>query len=217
MEKLHIEMVHDIVCSWCPIGYSNIKAAIKNLNLAVEFHFLPFQLNPNMDKNGESIANYFNRQFGWNETKLLKYQQSLVKTAASAGVSIDFSRRTHYYNTHNAHLLMHWAARFNKQCILNERLIKAYFNEGLDISNLTILLNIAQEIGLDKNLTNSAMNSIELNQEMNKKAHRYQALNISSIPAFIINGSELISGSNSVSYFESVLAKRIEAADIELS
>ena len=41
-KKLKIEMVHDIVCSWCPIGYSNIKTAINNLNIDVDFHFLPF-------------------------------------------------------------------------------------------------------------------------------------------------------------------------------
>ena len=208
-------MVHDIVCSWCPIGYNNIKTAIKNLNLEVEFNFLPFQLNPNMDENGEPITNYFSRQFGWNERKLLDYQHSLVKTAANAGVSINFSKRTHYYNTHNAHLLMHWAERFNKQTILNEHLIKAYFSEGLDISNLSILLNIAEEVGLDRKQTNTALTSTQFNQELDKKVQRYKAFNISSIPAFIINNSVLISGANSVGYFEQALSKLSEIAYAE--
>jgi len=216
MEKLHIAMIHDIVCSWCPIGYKNIKTAIANLKLEAEFHFLPFQLNPMMDKQGESIASYFNRQMGWSELKLLDYQQSLVKTAADAGVIIDFSKRTHYYNTHNAHLLMHFAERFNKQSILNEHLIKAYFSEGLDISNLEILLDIAQDIGLDRAQANSALTSTlsnkELNQELAEKVKRYQAFNIRSVPAFIVNDSALISGSNSVAYFEQALTKLSEKA-----
>ena len=214
MDKLHIAMVHDIVCSWCPIGYNNIKTAIKNLNIEVDFHFLPFQLNPNMGENGESIANYFNRQFGWNEVKLLNYQQSLVKTAAEAGVSIDFSNRTHYYNSHNAHLLMHWAERFNKQTVLNERLIKAYFNDGLDINKLSVLLDIALEIGLDREQTHTALTSPlsnkKLNQELAKKVQRYQTFNLSSVPAFIVNNSVLISGSNSVDYFDQALLKLSE-------
>lgn len=219
MEKLHITMFHDIVCSWCPIGYNNIKNAIENLNIEVEFHFIPFQLNPNMDEAGESIARYFKRQFGWNEVKLLNYQRSLVNTAANAGVSIDFSKRTHYYNTHNAHLLMHWAERFNKQNLLNERLIKAYFNEGFDISNLTVLLNIAEEVGLDRRQANIALtpsvSNQELQQELATKAQSYQDFDISSIPAFIINDNELISGSNSVSYFEKVLYKLSKTAYVE--
>jgi len=215
MKKLHIAMIHDIVCSWCPIGYNNIKTAIKNLNIEVEFHFLPFQLNPTMDDNGESIAKYFSKQFGWSKAQLLKYQRSLVKTAADAGVNIDFLKRTHYYNTHNAHLLMHWSERFNKQSVLNERLIKAYFSEGKDISKLNVLVDIAEEIGLDRKQTIAALTpsslvqelNQKLNQELAEKVKRYQAFNIRSIPAFIINNSELISGSNSVGYFEQALYK----------
>jgi len=219
MEKLQITMVHDIVCSWCPIGYNNIKTAIKNLNIEVEFHFLPFQLNPNMDEDGESIASYFKRQFGWNEVKLHNYQHSLVKTATNAGISIDFSKRTHYYNTQNAHLLMHWAEQFNKQKLLNERLITTYFNDGLDISNLTVLLNIAEEVGLDRRQTNIALASSrsnhELQQELTKKTQHYKDFDNSSIPSFIINNNELISGSNSVGYFEKVLSKLIKTIHAE--
>jgi len=215
MEKLRISMIHDIVCSWCPIGYNNIKTAIESLNLEVEFNFLPFQLNPNMGERGELIASYFNRQFSWDEDKLLNYQQSLVKTAAEAGVSIDFSKRTHYYNTHNAHLLMHWAERFNKQTVLNEGLIKAYFNEGLDISKLTVLLDIAQELGLDRKKSYAVLTSTLLNQELADKTYTYKEFNISSVPAFIINDSVLISGSNSVSYFEKSLSNLNETTYVE--
>lgn len=216
-KRLKIEMVHDIVCSWCPIGYNNIKTAINNLNIDVDFHFLPFELNPSMADAGESIASYFNRQMGWGEQKLLAYQKSLVTTAANSGVNIDFSKRKYYYNTRNAHLLMHWAGRFNKQNILNERLITAYFSEGQDISNITVLLNIAQELGFDRREILSAITSTYLNQELTDRALRYKAFNISSIPAFIINNSVLIMGSNSVNYFEQALSKLNETSYVEQS
>lgn len=204
-KKLKIEMIHDIVCSWCPIGYSNITTAIKNLNIEVDFHFLPFELNPNMTAEGELMADYFSRQMSWDNKKLLAYQASLVTTAAEAGVSIDFSKRTHYYHTQKAHLLMHWAERFNKQNQLNERLIQAYFKEGLDISYSTVLLNIAESIGLERQATLSALSSSDLINELEQKAHRVKALNVLSIPAFIINEKNLVSGSNSVEYFEDTL------------
>ena len=212
---LKIEMVHDLVCSWCPIGYNNIQTAIDNLDIEVDFRFLPFELNREMGEIGESIAGYFNRQFGWDERKLLDYQKSLVATAAQSGVSIDFSKRKYYYNTRNAHLLMHWAERFNSQTTLNERLIVAYFNEGQDISNLTVLLNIAEELGLNREETKAALTSVQLNQELDNKTARYKAFNIRSIPAFIINETELISGSNSVEYFEKILLQLIDKPSIK--
>jgi len=146
------------------------------------------------------------------ERKLLAYQQSLVTAAAKSGVIIDFSKRTHYYHTRNAHLFMHWAERFNKQTQLNERLIKAYFKDGQDISNLTVLLNIAEELGFDRRKTNTALTSSELSQGLDKKVARYKTFNISSMPAFIINETTLIFGSNSVQYFEDTLSTFIKAS-----
>jgi predicted DsbA family dithiol-disulfide isomerase len=207
---LKIEMVHDIVCSWCPVSYNNIRTAIDNLGIEVEFRFLPFELNREMGESGESIASYFNRHFGWDERKLLDYQKSLVATAAHSGVSIDFSKRKYYYNTRNAHLLMHWAERFNKQIILNEHLIIAYFKDGRDISDLTVLLNIAEEIGLDRQETNAALTSTQVNQQFDKKVTRHKVINLRSIPAFIINETELISGSSSIEFFEKTLSQFID-------
>jgi len=207
---LKIEMVHDIVCSWCPIGYNNMKTAIAKLNIEVDFRFLPFELNREMNESGESIAGYFQRQFGWDEHKLMEYQKSLVATAAHSSVSIDFSKRKFYYNTRYAHLLMHWAEGFNKQTTLNERLIIGYFNDGENISDLTLLLNIAEEIGLDRKETKAALTSTQLNQQLDDKVARYNAFDIRSIPAFIINETELISGSNSVEFFEKMLMQLID-------
>jgi len=208
--KLKIEMVHDIVCSWCPIGYNNIKTAIAKLDIEVNFRFLPFELNRDMGESGESIAGYFHRQLGWDEHKLMDYQKSLVTTATHSGVSIDFSKRKFYYNTRNAHLLMHWAERFDKQTTLNERLIIGYFKDGENISDLTLLLNIAEEIGLDRKETKAALMSTQLNQQLDDKVARYKVFDIRSIPAFIINETELISGSNSVDFFERALMQLID-------
>lgn len=208
-KKLKIEMIHDIVCSWCPIGYRNIKTAIDSLNIEVDFHFIPFELNPEMEERGELIASYFNRQFGWNTRKLQEYQQSLVKTAAKADVNIDFSKRKYYYNTHKAHLLMYWAERFNKQNELNERLIEAYFEHGKDISKIEILLIIAEQVGLDRALTANALSSVNLGLELGIKVKRRNVLNIQNIPAFLVSGNILISGSNSVETFEKTLSNLV--------
>jgi len=179
------------------------------LNIDVDFQFLPYELNPQMADAGEPIATYFSRQMGWDADRLFSYQRSLVATAAKAGVEIDFSKRTHYYPTRNAHLLMHWAHQFNIQTELNEHLIDTYFKDGEDINDFNVLLNVASKIGLDKQATKKAITSAELSQELNEKVSRVKTLNISSIPAFIVNENTLISGSNSVKYFENALLTMI--------
>ena len=210
MKTLKIEMVHDVVCSWCPIGYANLQQALRNLDIEADMRFLPFELNPEMPEEGEAIASYFERLQGWNLATLQNYQGSLVKTANNAGVTIDFSKRTHYYNTRNAHKLIHWAEQFNKQTAVNESLIEAYFKLGLNISDTGVLLDIAEQLGMDRVATQNALTSKQVAQALENKIERQRGFKLRSIPAFIINEDTWISGSNSVELFEDLLSNFID-------
>ena len=207
MKTLKIEMIHDVVCSWCPIGYANLRQALRNLDIEADIHFLPFELNPDMPREGETIAHYFERQQGWLAPTLQDYQDSLVKTANNAGVVIDFSKRTHYYNTRRAHKLMHWAEQFSKQSAVNEMLIEAYFKQGLDISDTAVLLDIAEQLGMDRSTAHSALTSKTVTQALENKIERQKGFKLNRIPAFILNEQTLISGSNSVEFFEKILSE----------
>jgi len=65
MKTLKIEMIHDVVCSWCPIGYANLQQALRNLNMEADIYFLPSELNPEMGPMGEGIEEYFERRYQW--------------------------------------------------------------------------------------------------------------------------------------------------------
>ncbi len=205
METLKIEMIHDVVCSWCPIGYSHIKEALHRLNIKADFHFLPYELNPDMSEKGEAIDRFFQRRHQWDQSKLLNYQENVTAVAASAGVRIDFSKRTHYYNSGKAHQLMHWAEGYGRQQELNELLIDAYFKHGLDIGDPLILIDLVEQLGLDSSKAIQVLNSSVVDEKLLLKKQRIQRLAVQSIPAFIVNDSTLISGSKSVNEFEQIL------------
>jgi len=205
VNKLKIEMIHDAVCSWCPIGYANLKQALKNLEIDVDFHFLPFELNPELDVQGEDINDYLGQRYGWSESKRRDYRQNLLAVAEQAGVAMDFSKRTHYYNTNQSHQLIHWCEGFDKQQAMNELLIDAYFKQGLDINNSQVLLNLVEQLGLDRSQAEFALNSAATKQQLAIKKQRVQQAKITSVPAFIFNNSTLVTGSNSVEYFEQAL------------
>jgi predicted DsbA family dithiol-disulfide isomerase len=202
MKKLKIEMMHDVVCSWCPIGYANLKQALKNLAIEANFNFLPFELNPDMGKEGEGIDEHLGRRYGWSEDRRKDYRQHLLGVAGQAGVTMDFSKRTHYYNTNKAHRLIHWCEGFNKQQAMNELLITAYFKQGLDINNTQILLNLVEQLGLDRSRAQQALETDETKQQLLVKKQRVQDTEVTSVPAFIFNNRTLVTGSNSVEYFE---------------
>jgi predicted DsbA family dithiol-disulfide isomerase len=179
--------------------------AVRQLNIKADFHFLPYELNPEMSEVGEAIDHFFERRRGWGKADLLNYQRNLVEVAASADVTIDFSKRTHYYNSGKAHQLMHWAEGYNRQQELNELLIDAYFKHGLDIGNTSILIDLVEQLGLDSLKAKKVLYSSAVDDRLLLKKQRVKRLELPSIPAFIINDSTLIFGSKSVNYFEQVL------------
>ena len=74
---------------------------------------------------------------------------------------MDFSKRTHYYNTHKAHLLLHVSEASNSQQAMNDKLIDAYFKRELNISDAQTLIDLSSEIGLDRVQVEQALLSIE--------------------------------------------------------
>ena len=202
MKPLKIEIVHDVVCSWCPIGYANLTQALNNLKLKADISFLPYELNPDLGKEGEKIEEHLERRYGWGGQRQQQYRAHLLGIASAAGVSIDFTKRTHYYNTQLAHRLMHWAETFGKQQVMNELLIDAYFDKGLNVSDINILSVLAEMIGLDRAQAKQAIESEAVAIAVHRKKERLQDFEITSVPAFIFNDTTLITGSNSVPFFK---------------
>lgn len=201
--KIKIEQIHDVVCSWCPIGYSHIKAALKQFDkqIEVEFKFLPYELNPEMPKEGESIDDHLKRRNNWNTEELHRYRENLVETATQAGLTYDFGKRTHYWNTAKAHTLIHFAEKFDKQEQVNRVLIQQYFAQGLNVDHADSLANIASSVGLNRDDVMAAFTSPEIAAEMLEKQNRVRSFDVRSVPTFIINNVESVAGSNSVEFF----------------
>ena len=216
MTKQHIkiEMIHDIICSWCPIGYSNIKAALAEYEsqLDVDFRFLPYELNPEMPAEGERIDAHLKRRNDWNDEQFLTYREDLVKTARQVGLNYDFGKRTHYWNTASAHKLLHLAEKVDKQAELNEEFTTQYFTNGIDVSDTNNLVKVAGAVGIDPQSVMDAMSSPIVVDEMAAKYARVQEFNVRSVPTFVINNQDILRGSNSVEFFIQYLADLLNRA-----
>ena len=206
MMKVKIEAIHDLVCSWCPIGRSNLKAALIILDkqIVVEIEYLPFELNPEMSSEGETIEAHLIRRNGWTKEQFIHYRTNLVGVAKEAGLIYDYSKRTHYYNTAKAHRLVHFAQAFQKQGAVVDALTEQYFTQGMNLSEDENLLGIATSVGLDREQAELALSSAEvadISEDIQHKYDRVREFAAGSVPAFIINGTELVRGANSVEFF----------------
>ena len=213
MKSITITMIHDLVCSWCPIGHANVRQALVNLDIDATIRFLPFEINPDMGQAGEAIEDYFARRFRWDTGRQRAYRRHLLTVAEQAGVQINFSKRTHYFNTANAHRLMHWSEGLGKQQAMHQSLCDAYYRHGLDISDTQILLACAEQAGLDRQLASAALASDEVSRQVQLKKQRVQQLDLHTVPAFIIGQDTVITGSQSVELFEQQINEELAVAD----
>jgi len=209
MVNQSIEMILDLNCSWCPIGYSYLMRALNNtkLNSFVDVSFIPFQLNPAMGKEGELINQHLTKMTGQSENELIQYREKLLKVAHAAGVKIDFSKRTHYYNTLTGHMLLQLSQEQNLQHEIYRVLCHGYYEKGLQFDDSVVLAKVADVLGLSLTEMNHLLLDNKLKSETLKRENKAKELNIKSVPSFLVNGEKVIAGSNSVSFFENLLTE----------
>lgn len=200
---ISIEYVHDVICSWCPIGFQNISRAVDSLRgrIDVELKFLPYELNPDMPPEGETIGAHLQRRNGWSKEQLEDYAEMVVKKAASAGLIYDYAKRTHYYNTAKAHRLIDLAEQDGQQVNLVRALTNAYFRDGVDISDTGNLIDIAGIVGLDPVAVHAALAKERPSAALREKYRRVRSLEIKSVPSMLIDGRTFVQGSNSPEFF----------------
>ncbi len=200
--RIKIEVVSDVVCPWCYIGKRRLEKAIKamedSFDFEVEYH--PFELNPAMPKEGRNQKEYLVAKFG-SEAQYEKIIGNTTKVAADEGLAFDFSKQHVSPNTRDAHRIIWLAKKENKQTETKEAFMKAYFEDGVDLSKTENLLHVATQVGLDgarvENLLHSEEGLAEVIIAEKVSAQR----GISGVPFYIIDGKYGISGAQSPSTF----------------
>jgi predicted DsbA family dithiol-disulfide isomerase len=199
--KVKVDVVSDVVCPWCYIGKRRLEKAMDLLKETHEFSitYLPFELNPLMPEKGMHQPTYLAKKFG-SEEKYHQITQHVSQVAATEGLDFRFDLQHVSPNTRKAHMLLLLAIQQGKQTELKEALMKAYFTDGVDLSNEENLIRIAEGVGLSGNLQHFLQTKANENHvvELEKQM---QQMGISGVPFFIINNKTGVSGSQPAETF----------------
>ena len=204
--KIKIDVVSDVVCPWCYIGKRRLEKAIEQLKgqIDVEVEFHPFELNPDMPKEGKNQKEHLTNKFGGAD----RYKQitsNVTKVAAEEGLKFNFDKQEVSPNTRDAHRIIRYAKSEGKQAVVKEAFMKAYFEDGIDLSKNENLLSIATKAGLDTPKVSSLLNSDEGLVEVELEERTYAQRGITSVPYFIINNTYGVSGAQPTEVFEKAL------------
>ena len=192
---LHINVISDVICPWCYIGKRRLEKAIAALDRHYDVHvrWLPFQLNPQMPKEGISRREYRIRKFGsWERSQELDAQ--VAAAGKAEGIHFAFDRMERTPNTLDAHRLIWLADKQDIQDAVVEAMFRAYFTDGRDISNRQTLIDEVSEAGLERDQTEAVLDSndgMEAIREAGEQARRFR---VNGVPFFILNDKITLGG-----------------------
>lgn len=218
MQKITIDVVSDVVCPWCYIGKRRLEKAIDELKGAYEFevNYLPFELNPNMPKEGRNQREYLTEKFG-GDARYEQLTSNVSSVAAEEGLHFDYSRQQNSPNTRDAHRLIWLAKQENVQGEVKEALLNAYFEKGVDLTEKENLLNVVEEAGLSREKAATLLSSDEGLVEVEYLEQLNIQRGVSGVPFYIVNGKYGISGaqpsSSFVSAFKNIAEKALAEAE----
>src|SRR5258706_11329 len=145
---LAIEVISDAICPWCWVAKRRLDRAIAALapDITASVTWRPFELNPEMPKAGVDRRAYRSAKFGsWQRSQVLDAQ--VAAAGRSEGLVFNHDKMERTPNTVDAHRLIWLAGQQGKQDVGVEGLFAAYFNQGRDIADPTVLACVAR-VGL---------------------------------------------------------------------
>jgi predicted DsbA family dithiol-disulfide isomerase len=205
--QLKIDFVSDVSCPWCAIGLKSLETALANIkgDVAVDLHFQPFELNPKMGADGQDIVEHIAEKYGSTPADIERNRENITARGAAVGFQFNMQKRGRIYNTFDAHRLLHWAELEGKQEALKNALFTAYFTEGRNPSDHAVLIDVAQQVGLDAKRAAEILKSDEFAADVRAREKFYTDRGIQAVPSVIINDQHLIQGGQPAEVFERAL------------
>ncbi len=198
MQTIRIDLVSDIACPWCAIGYRRLEQAMVRLEgeVDVELVWQPFELNPDMPPEGEPILDHLCRKYAQDAASVERTQGEIMALAEGLGLNFRRARERRALATFDAHRVLAWAAEQGqgRETALNLALFDAYFGEAKNPSDPLVLRAAAERAGLDGDEAEAVARSDRYADAVREAKRRFMDAGVDAVPAFILDHRWLVSG-----------------------
>lgn len=204
-QPLRIDIVSDVVCPWCVVGYRQLAAALEKTNTDHEIHWHPFELNPNMPSEGQNMREHIMEKYGSSKAESDTSRARIAEAGSEVGFEFNFNDDLRMHNTFNLHQLLHWAEQQGRMHELKQALFTAHFTDNRNLSDIRVLADIAAEIGLDGKEALTVLEDQRFANDVREVEQHWQRQGIQSVPAIIFNEQHLVSGAQGVDNYVNIL------------
>ncbi|HST76398.1 MAG TPA: DsbA family oxidoreductase [Acetobacteraceae bacterium] len=196
MYQGRLDIVSDAICPWCYIGKRQLERALPILaqeGLRFSVHWNPFQLNPEMPREGVDRRAYRMAKFGsWERSQELDAR--VAEAASAVGLTFHLDRLQRTPNTVDAHRLVWLAGEAGVQDAVMEAVFRAYFTEGGDLGDRQLLADCAAAAGMQRDAVLGFLAGEELELEVRDADRVAREAGVNGVPSFFLDGYGLFSG-----------------------
>ena len=220
-----VEVWSDVVCPWCYIGKRRLEAAVDRTGLDVRVVWRSFQLDPSAPRKGEpghggDVADYLGQKYGGGREAGLAMNARVSEVAAGDGLDFHLDRAVRG-STADAHRLIRLAGTLDGgssapgtldagggaglQDRVKERFLRAYFTDGLDVSDPGVLRTLAAEAGLPDQQVDDVLTSSAFAHDVSADQAQAKAYGATGVPFTVVDGRYGVSGAQPVEVFAEAL------------
>ncbi|WP_137701383.1 DsbA family oxidoreductase [Marimonas lutisalis] len=204
---LRIDIVSDVVCPWCIIGYRQLSQAIAATGITPQFLWHPFELNPQMPPEGQNLREHLAEKYGTTRDDSDRARARLSELGASLGFTFNFTDDSRMVNTFRAHQLIEWAEAQGRQTDMKLALFKAHFTDGRDVSDIGTLAAIAGELGLDAADARAALETGRFAPEVRTIQRFWIDKGVRGVPAMVFDLTHLVTGAQGADTYAQLLTR----------
>lgn len=204
--QINIDIVSDVVCPWCVIGYGRLKTALTNFKAGLDVNIVwhPFELNPDIPLGGENLRQHLSKKYGTTLEGSIRSRAMLTEEGKKVGFRFNYFDEMKMLNTRQCHQLLHWAKESDLQNRLAEALFEHFFSSRGEFTEIE-LVNVVEKVGLNATQAMSILVNNIYSEEVSLIEQHWHQRGIHGVPLFIFNGGQALSGAQEVSTFERIL------------
>lgn len=177
-----VKVWSDYVCPFCMLAEGPLHEATHDLD--VEIEWMPFELRPYPTPTLRPEDEYLPAIWA----------RSVYPMARRMGVDITLPTISPQPYTRLAFEGYQYAARHGAAAAYTPRVLKAFFQENRDIGRLSVLADIASELGLDVSAFTEALTKGTYTEAHQEALRTAEAFRINVVPTLVIGESHRLEG-----------------------
>ena len=204
-----IEVWSDVACPFCYLGQKRLDQVLEESGARdrVRVEWKSFLLNPEQKTDKDiRLADYLAREKGWDPAQIRQINDRIQQSGEALGIDFRFEKVV-VANTRRAHRLLQYARRAGKQHETGEQLFKAYFTDGENVDDSTVLVRIAKAVGLDVEGLEKMLSGSDWSEAVQSDVEEAAALGVRGVPFFVFNRQFAVSGAQEPEIFRQALEK----------